>query len=121
MNIKTKIASAAMAAVMAVGFTACSQNYTWVAKSGDLEIAPGVYMANLLGAYSNALTLVSDTEKDVLEQNGDDVAQCICSVYSLMKNDRIAWEKLKRANRKTCTEKYSLNRMVKSYVAVWEM
>ena len=60
-------------------------------------------------------------EKDVLEQNGDDVAQCICSVYSLMKNDRIAWEKLKRANRKTCTEKYSLNRMVKSYVAVWEM
>lgn len=72
MNIKTKIASAAMAAVMAVGFTACSQNYTWVAKSGDLEIAPGVYMANLLGAYSNALTLVSDTEKDVLEQTIED-------------------------------------------------
>ncbi len=72
MKIKTKIAAAAMAAIMAVGFSSCSKSYSWVAKSGDMEIAPGVYMANMLGAYTNALKLSSDTETDILKQTIED-------------------------------------------------
>lgn len=72
MKIKTRIAAVAMAAVMAVGFSACSKSYTWVAKSGETEIAPGVYMANMLGAYSNALQLAPDAETDLLKQTIED-------------------------------------------------
>lgn len=67
MNHSKKIAALALAGVMAVASTGCTDQ-SWSYKSGDTSLAAGVYIYNLLNGYYEGSGLVEspDDAKDIL-------------------------------------------------------
>lgn len=65
MNIAKRIISVALVLFMAFSLAACGSEGTWIAKSGEKTIEPGVYINYLIGAYSSAINQMTDQSQDV--------------------------------------------------------
>lgn len=63
-----RTAVALLAVIMVLTSSACGKNTKWCFKDENQELAIGVYIYNLIQAYSNAYSLVEDTSVSVFDQ-----------------------------------------------------
>lgn len=69
MKALKKIAAVLCAAVMVLGFSACSsEEAPWVVKYQEYEITPGEYIMQVISAYGEAYNLLPDQQTPMLKQ-----------------------------------------------------
>lgn len=72
MVFKTRLIPLALSCALAIALVGCSSEDTsWVMQYGEEKVPAGIYLYNMIGAYSDAGGMVEDTEKEILSQQVD--------------------------------------------------